>query len=270
MDLISSLWVWLGDLGIPAALTLILLVSTFLEKIFNVKLIGRWFFSLIGKIILFFFNWFMTPFKPYVKSLQDFVNHSERLEDRFKEISAKDEEREAKRDNQFTTIFNTLGDIKNEVTLNGGKSLKDSVIRLEKHNDQKWEVLHEVREFMRIANLRLDIADEADKRMTFRLNTSGTCFMVSDMFLRFFGYTLHDMVGSDWEFCIAERSLVEVRDKWKKAFARKQPYRCDQFIIDSDGVEHYCRVKGYPMVVDGELLWFFGTVEILDLEVPNN
>lgn len=269
MELITSLWVWLGDLGIPAALTLILLVSTFLEKMFNVKLIGRIFFSFIGKIILFFFKWFMTPFKPYIESLQNFVNHSERLENRFLELTAKDSEREEKRDKQFTTIFEALGAIRNEVTLNGGKSLKDSVIRLEKHNNHKWEVIQEVREFMRIANLRLDIADEADKRMTFRLNPQGTCYMVSDMFLRFFGYTAHDIIGTDWEFCIAERSLGEVRSKWIKAFEKRQPYRCDQFIIDSDGVEHYCRVHGYPMVVDNELRWFFGTVEVLDLEVPN-
>lgn len=272
-EYLSQLWAWLSAYNILEIAGAFIVVTTLLEKGFNVEFVGRRLFRLIGRIFGFFFGWFLTPFKPAIASVKEFIHHSERLEKRFLEITENDQLREQKRDEQFTEqnkilvhVEKSITTIKNEVTLNGGKSMKDAVIRLVKHDAEKWEMMQEIREHMRLTSLRLDIADEADKRMTFRLDGKGDCVQISAMFLRFFGYTEKDMLGSDWEFCIAKQSMDEVQKKWKRSIARREHYRNDQFIIDSDGKEHYCRVEGHPMVVDDELLYFHGTVIVLDAD----
>lgn len=266
MDTLSQIWNWLSTANVIEAVAGVIVVMTLLEKGFNVEFVGRRIFRIIGRICAFFFGWFLTPFKPAIRSVQQFINHSERLEARFVEITENDKNREEKRDAQFTEQNEMLNTIKSEVTLNGGKSMKDAVNRLLRHDDEKWKALIEIRECVRLNSLRLDIADEADKRMTFRLSATGECVSISSIFLRFFGWTEKDMLGTDWDFCIAKQSHADVMAKWDKAIAKKQHYRNDQFMVDSDGNEHYCRVEGYPMIDDGVLQYFHGTVIVLDAD----
>jgi PAS domain S-box-containing protein len=120
-------------------------------------------------------------------------------------------------------------------------------------------------EFTKELSIRMDIADEADNRMSFKLDADKACVYISENFLRFFGYTPNDILGSDWEFCIDEKHRRIVRTKWKEAFKFHKPYRNDQIIVDSDAKRHLCLVRRIPREnKDDELTGFFGTVEVLE------
>lgn len=277
---LSQFWAWItsyigaagGVLSIAAG---IIVIITLLEKVADKEFIGRRIFRLIGQIAKFLFNWLTWPIKPKMLAVKAVLDHGDRLDKSFKQLMETGQEREERRTLQFEELRTEIQEVKisakkveSEVTFNGGKSLKDAIVRLERHDNEKWNVIERVLQFVEVTSLRLDIADEARKCMTFRLSPTGACTEISAMFLRSFGYTEKDILGSDWEFCIAKQSLPEVQERWRKAFAQRQRYRCDQFIIDSDGKEHYCRVQGYPLPLDrdGEFQGFYGTVEVLDAD----
>ena len=267
----AQLWDWLSAydiLGILAALTVI---SAFFEHVFHVRFVGRAVFGLIGRVLYFFLDWAATPFKPTYRLIHQYVHHAAHLEDRLdkmvQETVLREERQSARFDNQdkiLADLTRGMDIVKSEVTLNGGGSIKDAVNRLVIQDERRFKMLTVIQDNVRLNTLRLDISDEADKRMTFRLSPKGDLVEVSPVFLRFFGYAESDLLGSDWDFCIGRRSLLDVRDKWARAIDKKQHYRNDQFIVDSDGGEHYCRVEGYPMIEDGELQYFHGTVVALD------
>lgn len=276
---LSQLWAWItsyvGDAGgVLAIIAAAIIFLTFLEKGFGVELLGRRVFRAAGRIIKFFWNWVIFPIRPTIVSVKAVLKHGTRLDKSFNKLIKVGEERDARQQVRFDTLQGCVNsatakieNIEKEFRCNGGESLKDKVVRLVRHNEEQWHILDEVLEFVGVTSLRLDIADEARKCMTFRLGPCGECTAISPMFLRFFGYTDKDILGSDWEFCIAKQSIADVQDRWRKAYTKKTHYRNDQFIVDSDGKEHYCRVQGYPMCKDNDLQGFYGTVEVLDAEI---
>ncbi len=274
-EIISQLWAWLHAWNILEIAAASIVVMTLLEKAFDVEFLGRRIFRLIGRLLRFFCNWIIWPVKPKIAAVKAVLEHGDRLDKSLKQIIETDKEREERRTGQFeelrkeiTGLKESAKNVESELTLNGGKSMKDQVMRLVKHDEEKWHILEEVLEFVGLTSLRLDIADEARKCMTFRLSATGEYISISAMFLRFFGYTEKDVIGSDWEFCIAKQSIVDVQEHWRKAITKRQHYRRDQFIVDSDGKEHYCRVQGYPMTKNGEFQGFYGTFEVLDADMP--
>lgn len=242
-------------------LTIIVLLASFLEKVFDFEFFGRRLFRLLWRMVKFFLDWFLMPFKPRIDACKALLFAGKELEKRFLEFL----ESEKQKNEQLREIGDVVGQIKKEVTFNGGGSIKDAVFKLTGSDERKWKILNELRDCANLNSLRLDIADESDKRMSFKMDDGKRCTFISESFLRFFGFTERDMMGLDWDFCISPKCVRQVHKAWRTAYERRAPYRFDQIIVDSDGEEHRCLVRGFPLLsASGELTGYYGTVEILD------
>ena len=244
-NFVSQVTAHLGAVDYAAISSAIVTIVAVLEKLFDVDFVGRKIFRMIWSGVSFFMR---RLFGPEFEKLKTFIHLGEKIN----ELVAKSDARDA-----------TLQTIKNEVTMNGGSSMKDAVMRLLRHDDEKYALIDEIRGSVQVVNLRLDIVDEDDQRMQFRLSPSGECLMIDPAFLRFFGYVKEDLLGAYWERCVASRSLEVVRTKWQQALEKHLKYHNEQYLVDSDGREHLCRVRGYPMTEDGTFTGFFGTVEVI-------
>ena len=266
METLTAFFAYLQAAEILSILGGVIVVLTVLEKGFNFEFIGRRIFRLLWRVVKFFGNWALHPFKPYIKEFRDFTLRGEQIEQKLNDIAEKAEERDQRRSEEYSKLHHSVAHIEKEVTLNGGGSIKDAVTRLVRHDAGTWEILVELRDTSRITNLRLDLTDEADKRMSFRISPLLECTKISDTFLRFFGYTENDVLGTDWEFCISDRCRDEVAARWRRAAERRTPYRNEhQILVDSDGKEYKCLVRGFPTNnVDGEFDGFYGTVEVIE------
>ncbi len=231
---------------ISMIVTALLFIAGAIEKLFDKKYVGTWFCAKLWQLIRFFWKWFMTPFRPVVERL--------------------------KRNEQLEEIKNSLDIIQKEVTPNGGGSIKDIVGQLKEQNEElkqqgneRWHVMMGVYDFTKELSVRMDIADESANRMSFKLDKDKSCIYVSENFLRFFGYTPNDVLGSTWEFCLSPKEVRSVRAKWKTAFETRKQFHNEQFIIDSDAKKHLCLVRGIPLEnKDKIFIGFFGTVEVLE------
>lgn len=249
---------------ITVAVTFIILLTTFLEKTFKVDFIGRRIFRFLWRLIKFFARWFFLPWKPQIKAVKKTVFAGRDLEITFNAYLAN----EKAKNEQSAHIQATVEQIKKELSFNGGGSMKDAVFTLRENDERKMMMLNELSDGAKLNSLRLDINDESCQRMTFRLDARKRCTQISETFLRRFGYTERDMLGLDWDFCIAPRSRAKVAREWKRAFERRAMYRNDQIIIASDGIEYECLVRGFPMFNSfDELVGYFGTVEILEEDI---
>lgn len=266
-EFLSSSWVTITTIAaavVVAASGLVVLTSL-LEKAFNVEFIGLRTMRLAWRIVKFFGRWACMPVRPYMDEVRDFAMRGVHIEEKLTALVEKSNERDIERNVRFDSLETSLFNIEKEVTLNGGGSIKDAVTRLVRHDGGTWDIMVELRESARLTNLRLDILDESDKRLHFRMSAGLECTSISSTFLRFFGYTEQDMIGTDWEFCIADRSRAEVNMKWQRSVQKRVQYRNEQFIVDSDGKEYRCLVRGYPVNdVDGQFSGFYGTVEVID------
>jgi PAS domain-containing protein len=86
----------------------------------------------------------------------------------------------------------------------------------------------------------MEITDESDNRLSFKLGTDKTCTYISENFLRFFGYTERDILGSDWEFCLPPKYRPGVRSVWKRAH---EYYHCAQK-FDAFGMSRFKNETG--------------------------
>lgn len=248
--------------------------STLLEKTFGFELFGRRLFRLLWRITKFFFNWFLMPFRPQIEALKRLFNHSKELEAKFLQFLENENEKtektnlEKKEDReQLGKISAAVARIEKEVSFNGGGSIKDAVFKLEKRSEEEWRILRELRDCSRETSLRLDIADEADNRMSFKLGCEKNCVFISESFLRFFGYTQRDVIGLNWDFAVARKSKRAFQSGWKNAYERRARYHDETLIVDSDGNEHRCLIRGFPLTDSGgDLTGYYGTVEVLECE----
>jgi PAS domain S-box-containing protein len=74
------------------------------------------------------------------------------------------------------------------------------------------------------------------------------------------------MKGFNWESVIHNDDIEDVRERWKRAIEKKSRYAEEQRIVCSDGKSVLVRVIGYPIIENGELREFYGTVNLIEPE----
>jgi len=237
----------------------LLVLSWFVEIYFDKKFVGRYVFGAGWKALKFFGNWFCMPFRPQITQFTEIFIFAREL----KPIVTGHFEEQKKQTEEF---MNNLEFVRKELTVNSGESVKDRIVSLNENLTQTGLILSSLVSSSAIINLRLDIADEADNRMSFLLDENLSCTKISDNFLRRFGYAPRDVIGLDWDFCYPKRNLRQIRAAWREARTKKSQFRETHIIVDSDGREHRCLVRGFPLVESGELNGFYGTIEILEEE----
>lgn len=263
VDVLAAIWSSITSLEIMAVIAILMTLFAFFEKIFDKEFIGRRLFRLIWSIARFFCRWACYPFRQHIDKVSSTVKHLATMGDKLDKIIVDDNERDTRRTEELSEIKESVNVIRGEVELNGGGSMKDAVVRLLRHDENAWRIMNQLSNTLHLTNLRLDIMDDADKRMSFQLAPTLECTWISQSFLRFFGYTEKDMIGSDWDFCIGETDKQTVMTKWAKASEKRAKYQHAQMIVDSDGTQHACIVRGYPRFAEDEFIGFYGTVEVV-------
>lgn len=146
--------------------------------------------------------------------------------------------------------------IKKELTFNGGSTLKNTVVEMKAENKVRIAMLAEIL-------LRMNVADEWDNRMIFKLDEKAECVFINRAFLNHFGWLEKDIVGKNWENVIEPEELQLVTLKWERAIDTKSNYKNEQHILTYDNNSHFCLVQASPILIDGELKGFYGIIEMI-------
>jgi PAS domain S-box-containing protein len=150
--------------------------------------------------------------------------------------------------NRMDMMLTDIRAVKEQVEYNGGASMKDAVKRIEG--------------LVKFHELRMDILDESNDRMNFRMDDHGACTFINDAFLKFFGYSEKDVLGFSWESIIADEDIEEVREKWDRAIEKANRFYGEYGICDIHGHCHQCVVRAYPICEGPLLKGFYGTIDI--------
>lgn len=269
MDNLVNLWASLSAPDIVGFMTATIVVSTFFEGVFGFELIGKRFFRFLWRIARPILNWLTIPIKPGIDSGRRLLGLGDKIDALHLQIQSIAHDaiaRDERRSQEFNLLDKKISEVQGEMTANGGGTLKDQVTTLIRHDRSNWEIFRQIWHELRIVNMRLDIQDDADKRMPYELSPTLEYTKISPVFLRMFGYVEKDIIGNDWEIIIAEEDREEVRRKWERAAAKQITYRNEQILVDSDGARYKCLVRGWPIpAVEGETFrGFYGTIEVLE------
>lgn len=280
-EYIRQLYVSIPTLDIVAAITIIILVTGFFEKVLDIDFIGRRVLRAIWFVIKFIGRRLLMPFKPEFEKikpgfdlLKKFAINSNEVEeqlaalltikkdrtDQITEINQKLSmmvEANSKRDEVLLTIGESIHEMKHELTYNGGESVKDTLTTVR-------SMLEDSVKDRKLIKAQLVIEDKLSDRMTFQVDKDKKCVFISNAFLKYFGWIENDILGDMWSFCIDDRDLAIVDIKWDLAYRNKTRYFNKQHLKDSIGVSHYCLVVAYPVIINKEIESFRGVVELLD------
>jgi len=161
------------------------------------------------------------------------------------------------------SITQKIDKILEELNYNGGGSTKDMVKLLVENDKHKTAILTNVASQIKVMEHRMDIDDITSSQMLFRCDSVSSCTFVNDAFLRAFGYTWRDMEGFNWESVIHEDDIDEVRERWGRSIATKSRYVGVQNIVCADKEIKTVTVTGYPIIENGCLKGFKGTIDFV-------
>lgn len=150
--------------------------------------------------------------------------------------------------------------IEKEFKTNGGSTVKDDLKKISVNVDAALVEAKTNGVKLTELDLRLKISEECDPTLIFKLDATGKCIYCNQSFYSFFGFSERDILGFNWENKIDEKDLRVVQEKWKRAIETQTQFLNTHTVIDSDKVKTVCRVIGLPIVLDGTLKGFYGTV----------
>ena len=143
-----------------------------------------------------------------------------------------------------------INKIYNELTPNGGTSIKDKINNI----DKKVDIIKQVQHVM--------VADH--RNMLFRTDPKGDCVWVNRTYTKTVGKTLFEVLGHGWQNVIAKEYREKVSREWYLAVEEKREFLMETKFINSAGLEIPTRVRSYKMVNSkGEVIGFWGNCEIL-------
>lgn len=137
--------------------------------------------------------------------------------------------------------------VNNELSYNGGSTVKDQ-------GRKTYEVLVKLNNRVRFNEIRLDVNDIQNERMTAKMNRIGECVAVNDVFLTFFNYSEDDMLRVGFESIIDESDLVRMQQKWRRAVDTKSRFYEEIKMYNKNRKFFYVLMRGFPDIDDaGEL-----------------
>ena len=157
---------------------------------------------------------------------------------------------------QLREILDEQKRIRAQVEFNGGTSIKDAVQRIE---ERQIIMQSEVKQMA----TRMDINDMCSERMRFKMDDSGACTFINDAFLKCFGYTEKDVLEFSFENLVHDADVPEMREKWTRAIEKKGRFYDEQRIIHINGEIYNCVVRAYPIIDNGILKGYEGTIDII-------
>lgn len=151
-----------------------------------------------------------------------------------------------------------------EITPNHGKSIKDTIDRVEQKIGHLETTLDEIR-YVHLRKLserqRALLADE--KAALFETDSEGNCVWVNRTYARVAGRTPTELYGHGWQNAISREEREYVQDAWYKSVQEDRELVLDFNFETPDGIKTPATVRSYKLVGDkGEVIGYFGKIEI--------
>jgi PAS domain S-box-containing protein len=160
----------------------------------------------------------------------------------------------------FDTVQDDIKLIKEELSNNGGGSLKDAMVRTERKIEEVAKDLYLVRGVQRAMMNRTKIG-------FFETDQSGRLVWVSKYYLELTGKQLGDVLVNGWGSCIAPEDRQEVLNEWNDCVKNDRDFDMEYHIIN--GVGKVVPIKGHAKRVktsDGQTMAFSGSIIEKDTE----
>lgn len=128
----------------------------------------------------------------------------------------------------YTTITEDISKIRQELTSNGGKSLKDCVKKIHEEVQANTDLTKTIMCRQRwILDNRGEPIFEADE--------NGNFTWVNEAFIRLTKRSLLDLTGNKWKNIIEEASRDSIFDHWDRAIKEKRNFEETLIIVDKKG-----------------------------------
>ena len=156
-----------------------------------------------------------------------------------------------------TLLRAEIGEILAQVRTNGGSSIKDAIVRMEK----RVGVLAEEVRYLRVGH---DLQTEATNYPQFRADEKGHTVWVNRAMKLAAGLTDDDQVmGTAWLNHVHKDDRDKVRDNWFLAVAEKREYADEyRIVVPPANRIFYIVALAKPIRVDGVVAGWSGTIKV--------
>lgn len=146
-------------------------------------------------------------------------------------------------------IDEKLKNIYDQVTTNGGTSLRDSVDRME---------------------IRLNIMDERFKAMSeanimglYECDTDGHCTWVSHAWSELTGLSVEEAKGNGWVKGVDEGDRISVANEWNECIKDQRSFHAIFNMINRTGTKTLVKSAARPVYYKNKLVGFIGVIKQL-------
>lgn len=145
-----------------------------------------------------------------------------------------------------TTAFQQLDKISYELGNNGGKSIKDSIDRIEAS--------------LFLLESEYNIHKDNDSTVgVFKCLPSGSNLYVNRTYARWVGATKSEMLGFGWRNFLAPQLKETYDNEWKEAFSEGREIFFDMHMISTSGKPVDLDIRAYPIRnKEGKLMYYLG------------
>jgi len=152
---------------------------------------------------------------------------------------------------QWYEMLDKVDKIFEEVTPNGGSSIKDKI----DHIDTQVQLSQQVQQAM--------AADT--KAALFRTDADGNVVWVNRTYTRTVGRDVAECLGHGWHNVIAPEERDTVIAEWYKAVEDDREFYLDVTLITPTGIRTLVRVRSYKLVnAKGDILGYWGNCSVKD------
>ncbi len=141
--------------------------------------------------------------------------------------------------------------IQQELTHNGGSSLKDAVRRIENELHSKNN------KFKAYLSLQKEPIWESDG--------AGNCQWVNDAYVRMTGYSLDHLKNMGWMMIVKKDERAYINTEWQRSIADKRTFNHRLTIVSSNGDERRVYAHGYPVISNaGDVTGYIGIFDYIE------
>ena len=158
---------------------------------------------------------------------------------------------------QIADMSKDITFIASELKTNGGRSLRDSVIRNEK---TLGRIEAMTQNNIEIQRARMD----NDDQMIFLADEKGNCTWVNRSYSRHTGRTIEEIKGSGWVNVIHPASREETVETWYESVKHNREFEMVVSFLDTAGVAFKADIRSYKMTsADGKTTGFMSIGEVI-------
>lgn len=162
---------------------------------------------------------------------------------------------------QVVELVPIVEKIRAEVTPNGGGSMKDSVVRIERTANHALKQLGELANHVHAHGHRLRVSFRQSELAIFETDAEGRFVWVSDEYVRICGRPREDVLGANWINSVCPDDRDGVWAEWESASRHARDFDMTYTLWKVDGSQ--LDVRGHAECIrspGGKVMGYLGTV----------